>query len=66
MPLIWQRPFGVIPGAVRFIFVSNTISRDPADYFFEIIMLMCLKGTLTQTRTKLGRVTYPCKGPKKS
>ena len=25
MPLIWQRPFGVIPGAVRFIFVSITI-----------------------------------------
>ena len=25
IPLIWQRPFGVIPGAVRFIFVSITI-----------------------------------------
>ena len=25
MPLIWQRPFGGIPGAVRFIFVSITI-----------------------------------------
>ena len=25
MPLIWQRPFGVIPGAVRFIFISITI-----------------------------------------
>ena len=25
MPFIWQRPFGAIPGAVRFIFVSITI-----------------------------------------
>ena len=25
MPLIWQRHFGVIPGAVIFIFVSVTI-----------------------------------------
>ena len=24
MPFIWQRPFGVILGAVRFIFVSIT------------------------------------------
>ena len=25
MPFIWQRPFGVIPGAVRFIFVSISV-----------------------------------------
>ena len=25
MPLIWQRPYGVIPGAVRIIFISITI-----------------------------------------
>ena len=53
MPLIWQRLFGVISGAVRFIFVSITISGDSAAYFIEIIMLISLKGILTQTRTKL-------------
>ena len=30
MPLIWQRPFGVIPGAVRFIF------------FFQLLFLETL------------------------
>ena len=36
MPLIWQRPFGVIPGAVSFIFFfSITISGDSAAYFFK-------------------------------
>ena len=34
MPLIWQRPFAVIPGAVSFFFVSITISGDSAAYFF--------------------------------
>ena len=64
-PLIWQRPFGVIPGAVSFLllFFSITISGDSAAYVFEIITLISLKGTLTQTRTKLDRVTFPCKGP---
>ena len=38
IPLIWQRLFGDIPGAVRFIFVSITISGDSGTYFFEIIM----------------------------
>ena len=66
MPLIWQRPFGVIPVAASFIFVSITISGDSAAYFFEIIMLISLKDTLTQTRTKLDRVTFPCKGPMRS
>ena len=47
MPLIWRRPFGVIPGAVSFIFFSITISGDSAAYFFEIIVLISLKGTLT-------------------
>ena len=61
MPLMWQRPFGIIPGAVRFIFVSMT-----AAYFFEIIMFISLKGTLTQIRTKLDRVTFPCKRPMRS
>ena len=28
MPLILQRPFRIIPGDVRFIFVSLTISGD--------------------------------------
>ena len=35
MLLIWQRPFGVIPGAVRFIFVSITV--------LEILPLTSLK-----------------------
>ena len=65
MPLIWQRPFGVIPGAVSFFF-SIPISGDSAAYFFEIIMLISLKGYLTQTRTKLDRVTFPFKGPMRS
>ena len=39
MSLIWQRPFGVIPGAVSFFLFSITISGDSAAYFFEIIML---------------------------
>ena len=47
-------------------FVSTTISGDSAAYFFEIIMLISLKDTLTQTRTKLDRVTFPCKGPMRS
>ena len=73
MPLIWQRPFGVILGAVSLIFFSHfsiTISGDSAAYFKKkiiiIIMLISLKGTLTQTRTKLDRVTFPCKGPMRS
>ena len=78
MPLIRQRPFGVIPGAVIFFFFffcfflffffffSITISGDSAAYFFEIIMLISLKDTLTQTRTKLDRVPFPCNGPMRS
>ena len=65
MPLIWQKPFGVIPGAVSFMFfshVSITISGDSAAYFYlKIIILISLKSTMTQTRTKLDRVTFPCK-----
>ena len=34
MPLIWQRPFGVIPDAVSFIFLI-TISGDTVAYFFK-------------------------------
>ena len=55
-----QRPFGVIPGAVSLIFVFNY-------YFWRLCRLLCfkivmlitcsLKGTLTQTRTKLDNVT---------
>ena len=66
MPLIWQKPFGVIPGAVSFFLFSITISGDSAAYFFELNMLISLKGTLTQTRTKLDRVPFPCKGPMRS
>ena len=70
MPLIWQKPFGVIPGAVSFIFFltfSITISGDSAAYFLlKLIMLISLKDTLIQTRTKLDRVTFPCKGPMRS
>ena len=69
MPLVWQRPFEVIPGAVSLFVVvvfSITISGDSAAYFFEIIMLISLKGTLAQTRTKLDRATFPCKGPMRS
>ena len=63
MPLIWHIPFRVILGAVSFIFLSITISGDSAAYFFEIIMLISLKDTLTKTRTKLDSVKFPCKGP---
>ena len=67
MSLVWQRPFEVIPGAVSFfVCFSITISGDSAAYFFEIIMLINLKGTLTQTTTKLDRETFPCKGPMRS
>ena len=66
MPLIWQKPFGVIPGAISFFYFSVTISGDSAAYFFEIIMLISLKSTLTQTRIKLDRVTFPSKGPMRS
>ena len=63
MPLIWQRPFWVIPGAVSFIFFfSITISGDSAAYFFEIIRLISLKDTLAQTRMKLDRVIFPMQG----
>ena len=63
--LIWQRLFGVIPGAVSFIFFffPITMSGNSAAYFFEIIMLTSLKGTQTETRTQLDRVTFRCKGP---
>ena len=54
MPLICQRPFGVgsfLVQSVSSLFFSVTISGDSAAYFFEIIMHISLKGTLTQTRT---------------
>ena len=63
MPLIWQIRLGVIPGAVSFFCFSITISLDSAAYFFEIIMLISLKGTLTQTRTKLDREHSLARGP---
>ena len=47
MPFIWQRPFGVITGAVRFIFCFKYYFGDSAAYFLEISMLISLKGTLT-------------------
>ena len=43
-----------------------TISGDTVAYFFKIIMLISLKGTLTQRRMKLDRVTFPSKGPMRS
>ena len=49
--------------SVFFFLFSITISGDSAAYFFEIIMLISLKGTVTQTRIKLDRVTFLCKGP---
>ena len=71
MPLIWQRPFGVILGAVGFIFFSHfqLLFLETLPLTLKkiiIIMLISLKGTLTQTRTKLDRVTFPCKGPMRS
>ena len=66
MPLIWQIPFGVIPGAVSFIFVFNYYFWRLAAHLFLIVMLISLKGTLAQTRTKLDRVTFPCKGHMRS
>ena len=36
-----------------------------ASYFLEMSMLISLKGTLTQTRMGIGRVTLPSKGPMK-
>ena len=47
-------------------FFQLLFSGDSAAYFIEIIMLISLKSTLTQTRTKLVRVTFPCKGPMRS
>ena len=41
-------------------FCFNYYFGDSATYFFEIIMLISLKGTLTQT---FDRVTFLCKGP---
>ena len=38
----------------QFHFFSITISGDSAAYCLKIVMLISLKGTLTQTRTKLG------------
>ena len=32
-------------------------------YLLEIIMLMSLGGTLTQTKGEVGKVTFPTKGP---
>ena len=68
MPLICQRPFWVrsflvqsVPSLFQLLFLETH-----ATYFFEIIMLISLKGTLTQTRTKLDRVTFPCNGPMRS
>ena len=49
--------------SISFLF-SITNFGDSTAYFFE--MLINLKGTLTQTRTKLDRVTFTCKGPVRS
>ena len=50
----------------QFLLFFNYYFFRSAAYFFEIIMLISLKGTLTQTRTKLDRVTFPCEGPMRS
>ena len=63
MPFIWQRPFGVIPYAGQIHFCFNYCFGDSVAYFLEVIMLISLKGTLIQIRTKLNRVTFLCKGP---
>ena len=47
--------------SVSFLF-SITISGDSAAYFFLIIMLISLKGTLTQTKTKLDKRNTPLQG----
>ena len=65
MLLIWQRPYGIIPGAVIH-FYFNYYFGDSAGYFFEIIMLISLKGTLIQIKTNLDRETFFCKGPMRS
>ena len=51
-------------GQIHFCF--NYYFGDSAAYFFETIMLISLKDTLTQIRTKLDRVTFFCKGPMRS
>ena len=47
-------------------FCFNYYFEDSAAYFFEIIILINLKGTLTQIRTKVDKVTFVCKGPIRS
>ena len=39
-------------------------SRD--SYFLEMVMLISLEGSLTQTKMGVGRVTLPSKGPARS
>ena len=43
--------------------VSIIISGDAASYFLEMVMLISLKGSPTQTRMGIRRLAFPCKGP---
>ena len=45
-----------------FIF-SITISGDSASYFLEMVVIISLEGTLTQTRMGVDRITLPSKSP---
>ena len=42
--------------------VSVIISGDSASYMLEMVIVISLEDTLTQTRIGVGRVTLPCKG----
>ena len=47
---------------IRFIF-SSIISGDSVSYLLEMVVLISLESTLTQTRLGVGRVTLPSYGP---
>ena len=52
MSSLWQSP-------EVFICFMFLITLSGNSYFLDMIMLICLKGTLTQTRMGVGRVTLP-------
>ena len=54
--------YGKVPKFFMF-YICITISGDSGSYFLEMIMLISLKGILTQTRMGIGRVTLHRKGP---
>ena len=44
------------------LFFSITVSGDSAAYFFEIILLISLKGTLTQNKNEVRYGNIPLQG----